>query len=705
MTSEPKLDRETALDGATLVALYTTMFKARCIDDKEIVLKRQNFAYFQISGAGHEAVQVAAGYILRPGYDWFYPYYRDRALCLQLGVNAYHQLLASVASGEDPNSGGRQMPSHWSSRELNIVSRSSATGMQFPEAVGAAEAGYRYSLIKELNDRTSDFKLDEVVYVSSGEGATSEGEFWESLNTACMLKLPVLYLIQDNGYAISVPVEAQTPGGNIATTITGFPNVYIEECDGTDLIASYDALARAVNYCRERRGPAVVRADVVRPYSHSMSDDERLYRTQEERKRQAEKDPIPRLGAYLVDRGHLNTKELKRLEEEIISEVDEAAQRALETSQPPKGSSSRFVFSPDVDPTSGSFDTESEPDLVGGEGTMVDLINRCLHQEMERDPRIVVFGEDVADVSRAEHLARLKGKGGVFKVTANLQRKFGDVRVFNTPIAEATIIGRAMGMATRGLKPVAEIQFFDYIWPAYMQMHNEVSVLRWRSNNVWKCPMVVRVAAGGYLRGGAIYHSQSGVSMFTAIPGWRVVMPATALDANGLLRTAIRSDDPVLFLEHKHLYRQTYNKGPYPGREFMIPFGKAKVVRHGDDVSVITYGALVQRSLAAATQAAENGISVEVIDLRSLNPYDWEAIAASVQKTSRVIIAYEDPLSWGYGAELAARISHDLFDCLDAPVTRVAAQDTFCAYSPEIEEEILPQTADVFKAITELVAY
>src|SRR5262249_35893370 len=654
---------------------------------------------------GHEAVQVAAGFILRPGHDWFYPYYRDRALCLQLGVGAYHQLLASVASAEDPNSGGRQMPSHWSSKELSIVSRSSATGRQLPEAIGAAEAGYRYSLINELSDRTAEFKHDEVVYVSSGEGATSEGEFWESLSTACMLKLPVLYLIQDNGYAISVPVEAQTPGGSIATIVSGFPNVLVEECDGTDLMASYETLSRAVAYCRARRGPALVRADVVRPYSHSMSDDERLYRTPEERKLQAEKDPIPALAAYLVDRGCITNRELKRLEEEVIAEVDDAAQRALATPQPARGSSTLYVLSPDVDPTSSLFDTETDPGFTGAEGTMVDLINRCLHEEMERDPRIVVFGEDVADVTRSEHLGRLKGKGGVFKVTADLQRKFGGARVFNTPIAEATIIGRAMGMATRGLKPVAEIQFFDYIWPAYMQMHNEVPVLRWRSNNVWKCPMVVRAAIGGYLRGGAVYHSQSGVSLFSAIPGWRVVMPATALDANGLLRTAIRSDDPVLFLEHKHLYRQTYNKSRYPGRDFMIPFGKARVVREGADVSVITYGALVQRSVAAATQAAENGISVEVIDLRSLNPYDWDAIEKSVRKTSRVIIAYEDPISWGYGAEIAARIGHDLFYSLDAPVARVAAQDTFCAYSPNVEEEILPQTADVFRAITELVAY
>ena len=705
MATELKLEQRTALDHATLLGLYRTMYTSRRIDDKEIQLKRQNRTYFQINGVGHEAVLVAAGLVLRPAYDWFYAYYRDRALCLQLGMTPYDQLLAAVAARDDEISGARQMPSHWSCRRLNIVSRSSCTGMQFLQAVGAAEAGYRYSLIEEIEDRATQFKEDEIVYVSAGDGTTSEGEFWESLNTACNLQLPVLYLIEDNGYAISVPVEVQTAGRSISRLVRGFPNLYIEECDGTDVLASYETLQRAVQYCRERRGPAFVHAHVIRPYSHSLSDVEQDYRTEEERADEAARDPIKRFGEYLLTEGLATEADLERLRNEADQEINEATDRALEIPQPSPETAKLYLYSPDVDPTSKDFDTEDKAQLTGGPGTMVDLINRCLQEEMQREPRIVVLGEDVADASRSENLKQLKGKGGVFKITHNLQRKYGDARVFNTPLAEANVIGRALGMATRGLKPVAEIQFFDYIWPAFMQLRNEIPTLRWRSNNAWKCPLVVRVPIGGYLRGGAIYHSQSGVSLFTAIPGWRVIMPSTALDANGLLRTAIRCDDPVLFLEHKHLYRQAYNKSAYPGSDFMIPFGKAKLVREGSDVTIITYGALVQRSLVAAKQAAEHGINTEVIDLRSLNPYDWSAIRASVCKTNRVIVAYEDTISWGYGAELAARISDELFNCLDAPVKRVAALDTFVAYAPDVEEAILPQVADVLKAITDLAAF
>jgi 2-oxoisovalerate dehydrogenase E1 component len=699
------LEHRPALAPTTLIDAYRTMYTARRIDDKELTLKRQNRVYFQISGAGHEAVLVAAGLVLRPGYDWFYAYYRDRALALQLGMTPYEQLLGAVAANEDPNSGSRQMPSHWSSPRLNMVSRSSATGTQFLQAIGAAEAGYRYSLIAEIEDRASHFKADEVIYVSAGDGTTSEGEFWESLNTASNLKLPVLYLIEDNGYAISVPVEVQTAGGSISQLVRSFPDFYIDECDGTDLFDSYESIKRAFEYCRERRGPALVHAHVIRPYSHSQSDDETLYRPQEELAEDAARDPIKRLGEHLVREGIISQSELQRLRDEVDAEINKAADRALALPQPPRESATVYIYSPDVDPTSGEFDTENQVTLSGNEGTMVDLINRCLHEEMARNPRIVVLGEDVADASRTEYLNRVKGKGGVFKVTANLQRKFGSERVYNTPLAEANIVGRAMGMATRGLKPVAEIQFFDYIWPAFMQLRDEVPLLRWRSNNSWKCPMVLRVPIGGYLKGGAIYHSQSGVSTFTQIPGWRVVIPSTAIDANGLLRTAIRCDDPVLFLEHKHLYRQTYNKSRYPDENFMIPFGKAKVVREGTDLTIITYGALVQRSLVAAKQAERQDIDVEVIDLRSLNPYDWQAIAESVKKTNRAIVVYEDSISWGYGAEIAARIADDLFEYLDAPVKRVAALDCFVSYAPQVEDATLPQIEDVLKAIEGIAAY
>jgi 2-oxoisovalerate dehydrogenase E1 component len=707
MATEVQSDKYRGLDAAKLVAAYRNIYLSRRVDDKEIQLKRQNKIYFQINSAGHEAVTTAAAMLLKPAYDWFDCYYRDRAFCLQIGVTPYEMFLQSVGAKDDPSSAGRQMPAHWGSRRLNLISKSSCTGTQFLHAVGAAEGGWRLSRIPELAGR-GGFRNDEVVYVSAGEGQTSEGEFWESLSTACNLRLPVLYLIEDNGYAISVPVEVNTPGGSISKLLTGFPNLWIGEVDGCDFVESYDALRSAVEYCRARRGPALVHAQVIRPYSHSLSDDEANYRPKEERDRDLARDPVVTFASFLVGEGILSETSLERLKAEVDAEVNEAADRALAAELPAPESAWDFVYSPDVDPTSDAFSSPPAAAAEGGPGptTMVDLVNACLRDEMKRDPRIVLFGEDVADASREEVLAECKGKGGVFKVTHNLQRLYGKDRVFNAPLAEANIVGRAIGMALRGLKPVVEIQFYDYIWPAYMQIRSELATMRWRSGNTWTCPVVIRAAIGGYIGGGAIYHSQSGAVLMTHNPGLRVVLPSNALDANGLLRTAIRCDDPVLFLEHKHLYRQTHNKAPYPGPDYMVPFGKASVVQPGSDVTVVTYGATVYRSWQAAKAfAEETGKTVEILDLRTLSPYDWSAIAESVQKTSRAVVVYEDPMSWGYGAEIAARISSELFPWLDAPVERVAATDTFVAYQPQVEDFILPQASDIRKALEKVTAF
>ncbi len=704
--STQKNSNHHGLDAETLIGMYRTMYISRRIDDKEIQLKGQNKIFFQISGAGHEGILAAAAQCLKPGYDWFFPYYRDRALMLGLGMTAQEMLWSSVGAEPDPNSHGRQMPSHWGCTRLNVPSQSSCTGSQALHAVGAAEATIKAAKLEGLRDKVTDFHDDQVVYMSVGDGTTSEGEWWESLNTACNLKLPVIFLVEDNGYAISTPVEVGVAGGDISKLVSGFPNLFIQKCDGTDVLESYATFKKAVDYCRERKGPAFVHAKVVRPYSHSLSDDEKLYRMPEELEADAATDPIKKFAEFLMTDGVASSEQLEALRKEVDAEVTKASDIAVYTPQPAAETALRNVFSPDIDPTDRQlFDTEDGAELSGNAGTMVDLINRCMHEEMERDERIVVFGEDVADVSREEYLDDLKGKGGVFKVTANLQRKFGSTRVFNSPLAEANIIGRGIGMALRNLKPVVEIQFFDYIFPAMHQIRNELATMRWRSDGESKSPMVMRVPVGGYLKGGAVYHSQSGTTLFAHTPGLMIVYPSTALDANGLLRTAIRCDDPVMFLEHKHLYRQVYNKSQYPSSEFLIPFGKARKVREGKDVTIVTYGALVERSNQACKRLEQQGITVDLIDLRTLVPYDWEAVAESVKKTSRVIVAHEDPVSYGYGAELAARISDELFEYLDAPVRRVGATDTFVGYAPQLEDFILPQSEDVEKTVQELMKY
>jgi 2-oxoisovalerate dehydrogenase E1 component len=695
-TTEPALSSWPALGLGRddLIRAFRVMYLSRRLDDREILLKRQNRIFFQISGAGHEAVQAAAGMVLRAGHDWFFPYYRDRALCLMLGVTPDQMLLQSVGAASDPASAGRQMPSHWSSPGLHIVSPSSATGTQFLPALGCADAERR------LNPAS-----DAITLVASGDGATSEGEFWESINIACLERLPLIYLVEDNGWAISVPVEKQTAGGDLARLVSSFPNLKVLTCDGTDFLDSYATMAEAVARARRGESPVLVRASCIRPYSHSLSDDERSYKTPAERAAEAARDPLTSFPRWLISEGVLDARGIELLMHQVDTEIQEATERALKATPPPVGSSMLHLYSERVDPTSAEFDRPAQ--FSGEPRTMVDAINLTLFEEMRRDPKVLVFGEDVADCSREEHLSQVKGKGGVFKATQGLQLAYGSSRVFNTPIAEAAIVGRAAGMATRGLKPVVEIQFFDYIWPAMMQIRDELASLRWRSFNGFSAPLVIRVAIGGYLNGGAIYHSQCGEEAFTHIPGLRVVFPSNAQDACGLLRTAIRCDDPVLFLEHKKLYREAYNRSPHPGPDYTIPFGKARIAKTGARLTIVTYGALVQKSLQAALQIEKRdpASTVEVMDLRSLSPYDWEAVRASVEKTSRVLVAHEDTLSWGYGAEIAARIASQLFGSLDAPVGRVGALDTWVGYHPDLEFEILPQVENIVAEAERILEY
>ena len=700
----PGLSRE------KLLRMFRWMALSREIDEAEIRLQRQQKAFFQISSAGHEAVQAAAGLLLHPGTDWFYPYYRDRALALALGVTPYEMLLQSMGKPDDPASAGRQMSSHWGNPRLHIVSQSSPTGTQYNQAVGTAEVGRIARAMPPCDDRPTSSAY-ELVYVSGGEGSTSEGEFYEALSTASIKGLPVLFMIEDNKYAISVPVEVQTPGASISKLLKSYPGLHVTEVNGCDPVASYRVLRRAVKHIRQGRGPALVHAHVIRPYSHSNSDDERLYRPPSEREAEETIEPIRSFEHFLLSERIASSEEIAILRQEVQAQVMEAVRRAEVAQDQVPSNALIHLYSQDevvtveteayLPPADEAVPSGKKP----GELTLVEMVNHVLGEEMARDPRIVVFGEDVADLSRTEYLDQIKGKGGVFKATVGLQRRFGDLRVFNSAIAEANIVGRAVGMAVRGLRPVVEIQFFDYIWPAMMQLRNELAIMRWRSGGTFSAPVIVRAPIGGYVRGGAIYHSQTGEAIFCHCPGLRVVLPSNARDACGLLRTAIRSSDPVLFLEHKHLYRQNYNRSAPLSPNYVIPFGRGKIVRNGSDLTVVTFGALVHKCLLAAEELAREGYDVEVIDLRSLKPYDFELISASVGRTSRVVVATEEPPAFGVAAEVAARISEELFASLDAPVQRVGSLDCPVGYSPILEEATLPQVKDLVRSFRKSLEY
>jgi 2-oxoisovalerate dehydrogenase E1 component len=670
---------------------------SRAIDDRQISLQKQSRVFFQIAGAGHEALLLGLARSLRPSHDWFFPYYRDQALVLGLGVTPTEILLQAVGSALDPASGGRQMPSHWGHREKHIVTQSSPTGSQCLAAVGCAEAA-RY--VTRRGMATPSAYADEVTYVSLGDGATSEGEFWEALNSATTLQLPVLFVVADNGFAISVPATDQAPGP-ISALVSGFPGLHVARVDGCDYFAVRRLGQELVGRLRRGEGPVLLHADVVRPYSHSAADAQAKYRSTEELAAEAARDPLDLMAAELVRRGVLGQADVDAIRQEAHAEVARAAKEALAAPRPdPARVLDHVVALPESTGLDEVDDAPADGEVVG----FGEAIRRTLGEVMDADERVRVFGEDVADAPDSV-LGQVEGKGGVFGTTLGLQRRFGSDRCFNTPLAEANIVGRAVGQAIRGLHPAPEIQFFDYIWPAMQQIKSEAATIRWRSHGAFTCPMVLRVPIGGYLTGGAIWHSQCGESIFTHVPGLVVMFPSCARDAAGMLRAAFRCEDPVLFLEHKHLLRQPYARSTFPGPGYVVPIGRARVDRRGRDLSIITYGATVEKSRRAAEVLEAEGWSADVIDLRYLAPWDKELVAASVEKTTRALVVHEDSKSGGFGAEVAAWIAEECFSFLDAPVGRVGALDCHVPYEPTLEDAVLPQVDDIVQAARRLLAY
>jgi 2-oxoisovalerate dehydrogenase E1 component len=691
------LERHDEIDLREAVDDLRRAHVSRFLDDREIALRQQSRVFFQISGAGHEALLLGLARYLRPGHDWFFPYYRDRALALALGVTPLEILLQAVGSADDPASAGRQMPCHWGAKALNLVTQSSCTGSQCLPAVGCAEASRYISRRPQLPGCVA--YGDELTYVSLGEGATSEGEFWESLNTACRLHLPVLYVVADNGYAISVRSTDQAPAP-ISEMVRGIRGLHVVKMDGRDYFDVRKRGADAIARVRAGAGPCLVHAMVTRPYSHSLSDDQKKYRARDELQDEVEHDPITVLAEQLISMGALTTEESDRIRSEAKEEVRTAAEQALAARRPDPAAVTQHVFGP-LPAVDDPGEPQHAPDAEVV--TFGEAIRLTLHEQMARDERIRVFGEDVADAD-PDVIDEVPGKGGVFGITFGLQRAFGDARCFNTPLAEANIIGRAVGQAARGLRPCPEIQFFDYVWPAMNQLKSEAATTRWRSAGEFSCPMVVRIPIGGYLQGGAIWHSQCGESIFAHIPGLLIAFPSRARDAAGLLRTAFRCEDPVLFLEHKHLYRQGHNRDPMPPADWMLPFGRGTYVRRGDRATVVTWGATVYRTKQAVQQLGDDA-GVEIIDLRTISPWDHDIVAESVRKTGRLLVVHEDTLTCGFGAEVAAFAADECFEYLDAPVWRLAATDTLVAYEPTLENAILPQIADISRDLQALLAY
>ena len=656
-----------------LLGVYRKMVTARRLDEKMLIMLKQGKSFFQIGCSGHEAAQLAAATVMRPGEDWAYPYYRDAALCLGLGMTAKEQLLCFLAKADDPNSGGRQMPQHYGHKELRIVSQSSATGTQFLQAVGSGMT------------RKWD-KTKEIVYVSCGEGSTSQGDFHEALNWASREKVPVIFHVEDNEYAISVHISEQTAGGSVYSMVSGYQNLARFNVDGTDFFETHLAFKKAADRARKGKGPTVIISHVVRLLPHSSSDDQRKYRTEDELSEDQAKDPITRFEQMCTAGKIINQKDFDKIKKEVFTQIDKDAEWAEQQNHPDIDTAMDHIYS-----NNGQLET-ADLNQIADKIVIIDAINHALAEEMQTNDKMVIFGQDIADP-----------KGGVFTATKGLTDKFGRDRVFNSPLAESSIIGTAVGMAVTGWKPVVEIQFGDYIWYGMMQIRNEVATMRYRSNNTWSCPIVIRVPVGGYIHG-ALCHSQSIDGYFVHLPGIYIAYPATAADAKGLLKAACRMDDPVMFMEHKGLYRQGYCATPEPDKNYVLPFGKARVVREGDHVTIITWGAMVQKSIEAVKKCNAIG-NVEIIDLRTLNPLDRESIRVSLDKTGKAMVVYEDNLTNGFGAEISAIIADEYFELLDGPIKRVAAQDSPVPYNWYLEKQILPQTSDIVVALTELLEY